>query len=341
MVMERLTRWAMVAVAVGVGACSGGDEPPTQAQATPAPQTTPVEPGALVDGPSSLAAGPPRGLMPDVRALAVGRHLGSVTTTAWSADGKLVATGSWDGTTRLWEAGTGRQVHLLLGPTEDIEGLAFSPDGRMLAAVSRNSNGAVWNVATGEFAYGLAHHTDSVESVVWSPDGGKLATGSWDGTIRVWESMGGAQKLVIEAHEEGIFALEWSPDGTRLASGSQDRAAAVWDATTGAKIADLQPHSDAVYSVAWHPDGTRVATGSRDGTVVLHDAATAQKLQHWSVGEHVLVVAFSADGDHLVAAGWDGRGLLLDPDSGETSPAPDRWQLQPAQGALRLALPAE
>ncbi|MCP4870498.1 MAG: WD40 repeat domain-containing protein [Proteobacteria bacterium] len=319
-------------------ACSG----PPPVEPTPAPPTPPVvDASNLQRGPAELPAGPPKTLLPGITALAQGRHIGAITSYAVSADGKLLATGAWDGTVRLWEAGSGELLHVLPDSmTEDIEGIAFSPDGTAVAAVSRNSNGGVWDVATGERKFELRLHEDSCESVVWSPDGTLLATGAWDGTVRLWDAATGAKALVIEdAHTEGIFALAFSPAGTHIASGAQEGTTKLWDIGTGVLSREFPPHDASVYSIAFSPDGTRLATGSRDGSARIHLIETGERTGEYLLGEHVLAVAFSDDGELLLAAGWDGRGKLWDTVAGGLLTHGSGWQLHPVGGALRVAFP--
>ena len=324
---------------VALVACSG---PPPATDPSPAAPTPPiVDASALQEGPSELAAGPPRTLLPGITALAQGRHIGAITSYAISADGKLLATGAWDGTVRLWEAGTGTLLHVLPDAmTEDIEGIAFSPDGRSVAAVSRNSNGGVWDVATGERRYELRLHEDSCESVVWSPDGKLLATGAWDGTVRLWNAETGAKALVIEdAHTEGIFALAFSPDGTRIASGAQEGTTKLWDIGTGVLMKEFPLHDASVYSLAFSPDGTRLATGSRDGSARIYAIESGERTSEFLLGEHVLAVAFSDDGELLLTAGWDGRGKLWDTVANGPLTHGSGWELRSVDGALRVAFP--
>jgi WD40 repeat protein len=56
-------------------------------------------------------------------------HTLAVTSVAFSPDGKLLASGSWDNTVKLWEVATGRELRTLKGHTDHATSVAFSPYG--------------------------------------------------------------------------------------------------------------------------------------------------------------------------------------------------------------------
>ena len=58
----------------------------------------------------------------------------------------MLASGLADGTTLVWDAGTGEVLRTLEGHTDVVTSVAFSPDGTMLAAGSLDGTALVWMV---------------------------------------------------------------------------------------------------------------------------------------------------------------------------------------------------
>jgi WD40 repeat protein len=78
-------------------------------------------------------------------------HTGGVLGVTLSADGWLVASGSFDGTVRLWEASTGAPLATLKGHTGGVRGVALSADRRLLATGGYDGTARLWEVSTGSW----------------------------------------------------------------------------------------------------------------------------------------------------------------------------------------------
>ncbi len=246
-------------------------------------------------------------------------HTGAVYSVAFSPDGKTLASGSFDGTVRLWDATTGHQTgNPLTGHTGAVRSVAFSPDGKTLAS---GGDGVVrlWDVTTGhQTGNPLTGHTGAVESVAFSPDGKTLASGSFDGTVRLWDVATGHQiGNPLTGHADAVLSVAFSPDGKTLASGSFDGTVRLWDMATGRQIGNPLTGHGVVYSVAFSPDGKTLASGSSHSRVRLWDMATGRQIGNPLTGGTgaVYSVAFSPDGKTL-ASGGDGVVRLWDVTTG-------------------------
>jgi WD40 repeat protein len=76
----------------------------------------------------------------------LGWHTGSVTGMAFSPDGLRLASAAQDGTIKLWDVATGREIlNLLHGREERLTGVSFSPDGFQIVSTSESGTVKVWD----------------------------------------------------------------------------------------------------------------------------------------------------------------------------------------------------
>jgi WD40 repeat protein len=76
-------------------------------------------------------------------------HSGVVQSVAFSPDGQLLASASYDQTIKLWNPATGALMHTLEGHSHWVESITFSPDGQLLASGSADQTIKLWDPATG------------------------------------------------------------------------------------------------------------------------------------------------------------------------------------------------
>ncbi len=125
-------------------------------------------------------------------------HASSVSSVAFSLDGKRLVTGSFDKSAKIWDLQSGKQILSLQGHTSSVNSVAFSPDGQRLATCSSDKTAIIWDIQSGKQILRLQGHTSSVNSVAFSPDGQRLATGSSDKTVIIWDLKSGKQILGLK-----------------------------------------------------------------------------------------------------------------------------------------------
>jgi len=97
-------------------------------------------------------------------------HTAAVTGVAFSPDSKLVATGSLDGTVKLWEIAAGKESATLKGHTDWVSSVAYSPNGEMVLSGSYDGTARLWHSPTGNEICRMINFTNG-EWIMLTPEG--------------------------------------------------------------------------------------------------------------------------------------------------------------------------
>ncbi len=114
------------------------------------------------------------------------KHDKYVNAVAFSANGKVLASGSGSQFIQLWDVQKGEPIRSLKGVHPGTRCVAISPDGQTIAAGWGDGIVRLWDVRTGKSKETLKGHTDAIYSLAFSPDGKTLASTSQDETVRLW-----------------------------------------------------------------------------------------------------------------------------------------------------------
>lgn len=248
-------------------------------------------------------------------------HHHFINSLAFDPEGSTLVSASEDNTVRMWsrsDSGQWQLSAILQSHTPASRTVAFSPDGTILAVGDTKGLIHLWHgdhtdVAACRYQI-LSGHTSSVQGVAFRPDGQLLASISVDRTIRIWQLQpaegNGPQCVdILAEYDKEMWAVSFSADGRYLYTSCGDGIVRIWlidDAGQTQPYRMLQRDVVAVVDVAMHPSGGYLIESSYAGRPHLWDFEAGKQIAELQEFRDVTSLAYSADGDLLIASSRDG-----------------------------------
>ena len=232
-----------------------------------------------------------------------------IRAVAFSPDGRWLALGLLDGTVKLADARTGREIGFedkYHSEVLDITGgVTFRPDGRHLASVGKEGTVVVRDVTPAHQLFGGWR--------VWLPC--PQAAGSAPlplaaaVQLAVWSETSRPQPLfTLRSSEHPFVSVAYSLDSQRLVTASTDGRLTLWEAETGKEIlAVREPVGRESFLAVFSPDGRWVVSASADCAVRVWDATTLKLIKTFRGHRGPIrgSLAVSRDGKFLVTGSDD------------------------------------
>ena len=226
---------------------------------------------------------------------------------------------------------------ILPAHNNQVSSVAFNPDSQTFASASFDGTVKLWKFNQQEpdrtLSFGLqARHNDNdgggIFSIAFSPKGQKLAVGCGDGKIRIRDLSSPDTDSIpaLEGHTKEIWSVAFSRDGRLLASGSRDKKVCLWDLTTDQnQLISVVECPDEIWSIAFDTEGKMLAASCLNGTVQVWQLSPSNQLENAKIlaisqeqlkenerNRQIYSIAFSPNGQYLVAGGQDGNTYFWD-----------------------------
>ncbi len=257
----------------------------------------------------------------------------SVTALAATADGKVLASGSENGSISLWNMATEPIQNFDAPAGTTLAAMALSPS-RSLAAAAGTVGGkpvvVVRNLDDSKTTHTLAGHSGAIRSIAFSQDNARIISGSDDQTARVWNLANAAQpeQFKLEGHPAAVTAVALSKDGTQVLVGTANNAVRLWKLADKPTHVECPGHGGAIVGVGFDAANQPFSV-SKDRTVRFWNPADGKQLRTFNVAATTVASARSADGQQIAVAGDDkqlrtyqlSNGQLLKTLAGHAAPA--------------------
>ncbi len=189
---------------------------------------------------------------------------------AFLPGGKQLLTGEENGTVRLWDAATGKEVRRMDTYGARVASLVASADGKRALAGGTDGTVALLDLASGAVVQTFRGHRIPVFGVALSPDGRLALSASADGTARLWDIQNGREVRRLVDNRGPLYGAAFSPDSRRAFTWGTRSHFAAWEVSSGRRLyTSPNVANAALRTVAVAPDAALAAWAEMDGTIHL------------------------------------------------------------------------
>jgi len=249
-------------------------------------------------------------------------YIPKLTSAAFSPDGKKLVTASCEKFARIWDMGTGKELHKLEGHDGEVRSVAFSLDGKKVATAAWDDTARIWDAESGKELQKLEFpRMDEIPGwskgifAVFSPDGKKIITYAFnDSIVRIWDTETGKTLLELKGHSPSPCSAAFSPDGKEVVTTTWESLVRIWDAETGKVLHTVGGGViSGVREFPIFPDRKRIILRTGDTAAKICDIESGKELYRLKrvdsdeYSKYVESLDLSPDGKKIVARSYDAQ----------------------------------
>ncbi|KAL6799943.1 hypothetical protein J3E68DRAFT_435436 [Trichoderma sp. SZMC 28012] len=251
-------------------------------------------------------------------------HTDEIRRAMFSADGQYLASGSKDGTLRIWSRASGEIASTHNHDhTDQMEG--FSPDGLTFLTISNYNSLRLLSSKISGHMLTMNGHKGRIRAAVFSPNSQKLVSLDSSNIIIFWDRLSGNTLEAEGANYIVNRGLLFFSDGLRvitamIASVEKGHAIGIWNTLRATCDSLLEGHRAAISDVVLSEDESKIASGSYDKSIRVWDMNTATCIAIYDGhAESIVRLIYSADETLLISVDFNGTFKVWDT-SIETQP---------------------
>lgn len=245
-------------------------------------------------------------------------HTAAVSSSAFTPDGEIVVTGSFDRSVGIHTVADGKQIRLLQGHKGQVFSVAVSPNGRQAISASRDGTVKKWDLLIPTPLNELAAHESTVQTLAVNTAGTQILTGGADHAARLFNSQDGKLLFELKGHAEAITRSSFHNDDTQAATADAAGVVRLWNTADGASLGAIGAHSAEVTGLAYHPTEPVLLTAADDGVAKLWRLPLTPATSLATQTVEVSAAAISSDATTYALGDAAGNVVLLSAEDGKS-----------------------
>jgi WD40 repeat protein len=236
-------------------------------------------------------------------------HSGPVTCLSVSTNPECLASGSEDGTVRLWRIqGNDESCHKLEPSDKPIKSIDLAPNADRLLLSAVGAKAAFWDTFLKSEIQTFDNQQERVNSVALDMENSLAIMGTDEARIRIFDIRSGELTTRPIETTTGVQSISLAAEAGLLGVGTEGGTVLICSVQNGYVVKSSKLHKGPVNAISLQPRGNYVLTGGDDHNVVLADLSSLEPAFTLTAHkERVIDARFSLSGEFFSTCSADSR----------------------------------